>query len=533
MRIHYYRPMAVLVPVVVCALFAVALGAPQAPAPAGKPGGIITLPIPDNPALWPNVSNFPTSRVNAALYSVLVRYGKPDNTPVPDLAQSWSAAPDGMSWTFKLVNNAKWHDGNPLTADDVVFTVNKMWVNPKFPYVQRALVIGIKEAQKIDNFTVKFVMKAPQANLPTMLAWAGWIVPKHLLEKYDEQDLLRPTEFLKHPIGSGPFKFAEFVPGSHVKLVANPDFYRGKPLLDAVVYKVITDREQWVVQLQTGDLDFVLLQPQNWDPMKNQPNIELKEAAQVNYDFVMFNNRRPPFTDKRVRVALSMAIDRKALMDSVLGGHGILANGPIGKFIPWAYNPKAKQMPYDPQKAEALLEEAGWKKGPDGIREKGSQKFSYDFEIFRGDAKWEQAAVIVREYWKKVGVDARIVPQQFVVLSNRSRDRSGPIMFHLNYWVTPPDPDFALHWGCDSTANIFFYCNKEVDRLFDEGRRESDPKKRAAIYARVQEIIAEDAPAVFLWYPYELQGVNKRVQGWPTELGYQTAGYHLDKVTVR
>lgn len=494
-------------------------------------GGTFSLPIIDNARMWPLVGGLPNILVNKVLYSTLVKYDTKNLAPIGDLAERWTLGEDKLTWTFHLRRNVTWHDGAPFTARDVKFTIERLWINPAVPFFQRANVGEIARVDIVDDFTVRIVTRTPFATLPVMLGYLANILPEHILRAYTLEMLRNPVEFLRNPIGTGPFKFAEMVLGSHIRLVAYDRYFMGRPKLDAIVFKVIADIEQQLAQLQTRQLDFMVIEPYQVPVVSKMPHVQIIDAPQVNYTFVGFNNRMEPFTDRRVRQALTHAVDRKAILDSIYLGKGRLATGPINPLISWAYFGAVHQFPYNKAIAERLLDEAGWLKGTDGIRRKGGAPMKVVLEVDRGNPVREQTAVVVRQAWRDVGVDAEVRASEFGALLSRVRARPSEVQSYTLWYITPPDPDILGYYHSTGTLNEFSYANPDVDRLLEEGRATFDQKARAKIYERVQRYMAWDAPVLFLIYPAEIQAINKRVQGW-VPIGYRDALTHMVGVSV-
>jgi peptide/nickel transport system substrate-binding protein len=482
-------------------------------------GGTLTLPLNGNPKMWPLVGSLPNILVNKVLYNYLLKYDPDTLAPRGDLAESWGVSRDGQTWTFHLRKHVKWHDGHPLTARDVKFSF-EVRIDPNIPFYLRGNLAGLERVDVVDDHTVNMVFDEYKASLPVILGYLMDIIPEHLLKGYAPQDLLSPTEFLQRPIGTGPFKFKEFVPNSHVTLVANEEYFEGRPHLDAIVFKTISDLDVQVAQLQTGALDFVPIEPHQLQAVAGMPNIDTRSARQVNYTFIAFNHTNPLFQDKRVRQALTYGIDRAALLKTVALGKGILATSPISPFLEWAYNKRLEPYPYDVKKAAALLSAVGWQPGPDGILRKDGKRFSFSINFDRGNPVREQTAIIAQEYWKAIGIETKLEAMEFNALSRNTRSRPPKYEAYVGFYVTPPDPDLTAYYGTDGGTNVFAYSSAEVDRLLEQGRTSSDPQVRADVYSRMQAAIAEDAPVVFLYYPYEMQAVHKKVQNWPA-VGYR------------
>ncbi|MGQ0571887.1 MAG: ABC transporter substrate-binding protein [Armatimonadota bacterium] len=495
----------------------------QAPAVLAQgTGGTFTLPIIDNALMWPVTGGLPNILVNKVLYSTLVKYDAKNLAPVGDLAERWTLSDDKLTWTFTLRRNVTWHDGQPFTARDVKFTIERLWLNPQVPFFQRGNIAEISRVDIIDDYTVRIVTRVPFATLPVMLGYLANILPEHILGRYTIDQIRNPVDFRRNPIGTGPFRFSESVLGSHVRLVAYDRYFLGRPKLDAIVFRVVADIEQQLAQLQTGQLDLMLIEPHQVPLVSRMRQVQIVDAPQVNYTFVGFNNKLEPFTDRKVRQALTHAVDRKLILDKIYLGKGRLATGPINPLISWAYFDKVHQFPYNKDLAGRLLEEAGWSKGPDGIRRKGGQPMKIVLEVDRGNPVREQTAVSVRQFWRDVGVDAEVRVSEFNALLSRIRSRPNNVQAWTLWYITPPEADILGYYHSNGTLNEFGYSNPELDRLLEEGRATSDQKARAKVYERAQRFMAWDAPVIFLVYPAEIQALNRRIQGW-AGIGYRDA----------
>jgi len=510
----------------------VATGASQTPpALAQGPANTFNLPIIDNARMWPIIGGLPNILVNKVLYSTLVKYDAKTLAPVGDLAERWSLADDKLTWTFNLRRNVLWHDGQPFTARDVKFTIERLWLNPQVPFFQRANVVDVSRVDIVDDYTVRIVTRVPFATLPVMLGYLANILPEHILGRYTIDQIRNPVDFLRNPIGTGPFRFGEAVIGSHVRLVAYDRYFGGRPKLDAIVFRVVADIEQQLAQFQTGQLDLMIIEPHQVPIVSRIRNAQIVDAPQVNYTFVAFNNKVEPFTDRRVRQALTHAVDRKAILEKIYLGKGRMATGPINPLVSWAYTEKVQQFPYDKARAQRLLEEAGWTAGPDGIRRKGGQPLKIALDVDRGNPVREQTAVVVRQAWRDVGVDAEVRISEFNALLSRIRSKPNPLQSWTLWYITPPEADILGYYHSDGTLNEFGYANPELDKLLEEGRATFDQKARAKIYERAQRFMAWDAPVIFLVYPHEIQALSRRIQGWPA-IGYRDALTHMVGVTI-
>lgn len=484
-----------------------AKAAPEQP----KRGGTIRIfasgnPVP-NPVTQPGGE--PTANVNRVLYNTLTRFDPIDMSPKGDLAESWSVSNDGLIWTIKLRKNVFWHDGKPLTSQDVKFTFDSL-MDKKVNARYRSNLGPIDSTQVVDEGTVKLVYKEPYAPLPSMFAHNLYILPSHLLTG---KDLNEPTDFLKSPVGTGPYKFGESVPGSHFSLVAFDKYYEGRPNIDTLVYKIIPDINNRVAQMKTNELDMTVIEASQLDALKDSSQVAITYSEQENVFYYGFNNKRPPLDDKRVRQALAYALDRKAVIDAVFAGKAMIANSVVSPSLKWAFTDKVTNYAYDPEKAKQLLAEAGYKPGPDGILQKDGKPLKFSMMTVKGTPSAERMATIAQQYFKKVGVDAAIELTEFTNVWERGN--KGDYDVSPEWLAMPPDPDLTNYIGTGGSVNRWGYSNPQVDTLLKQGRVEFDIKKRTEIYYKIQQIVADDEPALFLAYPQQLRAISKAVKEFP------------------
>ncbi len=505
-----------------------AVSTPTAAAAQPRKGGVWRMALHANPTAYPITlpGALADILVNKTIYNCLTQYQLKDGAieVVPDLSESWEANDDLTEYTFRLKQGVTWHDGQPFTADDVKFTFEAI-LNPNVNAALRGPVSSIDRVEVVDEHTVRFILKRPFAPLPVMLGYNQAIVPKHLLEG---QDLNQPTEFLKNPIGTGPFKFKEFVQGSHLEAVANPDFFDGAPYLDGIVFKVIPDGNARVAQAKAGEIDFTVIEPPQVDALKGADNVEIREAPQVNYYFFAVNHTVPRLQDVRVRRALSHAIDKQAIVDRILRGYGQVATGPINPLLGDYYNPNVTTYEYDMDKAAALLKEAGWTKGPDGVLVNASgERFTILFNGPKGFPVMEQVITYAQQQYQKLGIEVTLDIVDWPVHLEKYRNLEYDLL--MEWWITPPDPDLYDHYFSESAQNRWAYKNPQLDELLVQARSEADRAKRVQLYHQIQKLIAEDLPVIYLYYPRELQAVSKRTKGLPL-IGYRDALTWMEKV---
>lgn len=505
-------------------------GTPGSGGGEAKKGGVWRMAITANPTAYPITAPGALTDilVNKTIYNSLVQYRLEGDAieVVPDLAESWEAASDLSEYTFKLKSGVTWHDGQPLTAEDVKFTMDAV-LDPNVNASGRGVVSSIDSTEVVDDQTVKFVLKYPFASLPIMLGYNKPIVPKHLLEG---QDLNEPAEFLRKPIGTGPFKFQEFVQGSHLAVEANPDYFEGAPLLDGIIFKIIPDGNARVAQVRSGEIDFTVIEPAQIDALSGVDNVEIRYVPQVNYYFFAINHSSPKMQDVRVRQALVYAINRQAIVDQVLKGHGKVATGPINPLLGPYYNPDVPTYDYDPERAAALLEEAGWTKGSDGILTNAQgEKLTIRFNGPKGYPAMEQVITYAQQEYQKLGIQVTLEIVDWPVHLDMYHNLEYDLL--MEWWITPPDADLYDHYHSESSSNWWAYKNPEIDDLIVKARSEPDEQRRIELYHELQRKLAEDVPVVYLYYPEEIQAMSTRTKDLPA-MGYRDALTWMEKVWV-
>ena len=310
----------------------------------------LRAPLIGDPTAWPiNPPGLISDiMIGKTLFNNLVRFSFDDgSTVVPDLAERWEVDADSRVWTFFLRDDVVWHDGEPFTADDVVFTVETIR-NPDVASRWSAAFVTLETVEALDDHTVRMTFEAPFAPLLATLAYNLAIVPEHVLSSMDLSVPSGPTDFVTNPIGTGPFRFVEQVSGSHFILEANPDYHEGRPAIDRVEFKVVPDVNAQVAQLLTGELDITwTVEPIHYDRLAAASNIVLGEVNIPRFDWIPLNNENPLFQDARVRRAMAHALPRELMVDAVFGGFGEVATGPIPPSIAWVPRDQARMLEYD------------------------------------------------------------------------------------------------------------------------------------------------------------------------------------------
>lgn len=447
------------------------------------------------------------------IYNGLVKYDK-DLNLVGDLAERWEISPDGRTITFFLRRGVKWHDGVEFTAEDVLFGFRTI-TDPKTPTAYSGDYLEVEKAEVLDRYTFRVTYREPFA--PGLASWTDLVVlPKHLLEGKD----VAKSALTRHPIGTGPYKFVQWKTGEKIVLEANQDYFEGRPYIDRFIYRVIPDPATMFMELKAGSIDWMTLTPVQYARQTSDPAFRRQfrkyKYLPFAYTYLGYNLRHPFFKDKRVRQALSYAINKEEIVKVVLFGLGVVATGPY-KPGTWYYNPQVKRYPYDPERARELLKEAGWEDTDgDGILDKDGRPFEFTVLLNWGNTSRLKTAEIIQWRLRKVGIKMKIRVLEWAAFINEYIDKRRFEAVILG-WSTGVDPDQYDIWHSSKTGpkelNFISYRNPEVDELLVRARRTFDRDKRRKFYFRFQEILAEDQPYTFLYVPYALPVIHGRFRG--------------------
>lgn len=447
-----------------------------------------------------------SSDINGLVFNGLIKYDRNLQNFVGELAESWKIRKGPQpEITFFLRKGVRWHDGIEFTAEDVKFTYDKI-MDEKTNTVRRSDYELVKKAEVLDPYTFKVTYRQPFS--PGLGTWSMGILPKHLLEKED----INTTSFNRKPIGTGPFRFVEWVSDEKIVLEANPNYFEGRPKLDRIIYRIIPDTSLAEMELLTRGIDFYGVQPFEYQRMKETPFLNIYSQPSRGYTYIGYNFKNPLFQDKRVRQAMTYAINREEIVQYVLYGLGQVANGPFPPQF-WYSNPHVKPLPYDPAKARRLLAEAGWKEtNANGILVKDGKPFSFKLITNSGNEPRRDVGVLVQRALKEIGIDVKFEFYEWSVFIQNFINAKAFDACILG-WGLSPDPDDYQIWHSSQIEkgfNFISYRNPEMDRLWEEGRREYDVEKRKVIYWRINELMAEDQPYTFLFVPLGVAALQKK-----------------------
>ena len=469
-------------------------------------------------SLIPNITSDQASReVGSYMYNGLVTMGR-DLEVKPELATSWAFSKNCLTLDFKLQEGVRWHDGAPFTADDVVFTW-RTTVNPKTPSPYRSDYQDVERVEALDPLTVRVTYRRPYAK--ALLSWSLNILPRHLLERYVQEGRLKEApQNWTAPVGTGPYRFKEMKSGEKVVVVANPDYFKGRPSISRIVYRIIPSQATIFLELKARGVDVAGLTALQYKRQTEYPAFQKAynkfRYPGSGYTYLGFNLKDPRFADRRVRLALAHAINKQELLDGVVLGLGREATGPFRPGT-WADNPRVKGVPHDPEKAAALLAEAGWKtRNAEGLLVKDGKPFTFELLTNQGNDERKKIAEIVQASLRDlgVGVDIRIL-EWAALLKEHVKKRNFDAM--ILGWGTGADPDQYVVWHSSQSGpdelNHISYKNAEVDALLEAGRSSCVQAERTRFYHRLHEVLAEDQPLVFLYWRDVLPAVSSRVFG--------------------
>jgi peptide/nickel transport system substrate-binding protein len=465
--------------------------------------------------------------VAGQIFNGLVKYDT-DLSVIGDLAESWDISKDGLVITFHLRKGVKWTDGKEFTADDVMFGY-KTIIDEKTPSAYKEDFLQVKKAEVMDKYTFRVTYEKPFA--PALTSWTSLVIlPKHLLEGKD----ITKSDMVRNPVGLGPYKLSKWVSGQELILESNKDYFEGQPYIDRYLYKVIPDSATMFLELKTGGIDMMGLTPIQYtkqtDNVFFKNNFRKYRYPAFSYTHLAFNQKHPWFSDKRVRQAMSYAIDKNEIVDVVLFGLGSPATGP---YVPntWPYNPNVRKYEYDPEKAKELLKEAGWQdRDGDGILDKDGKPFKFTILTNAGNNLRKNTATIIQSRLEKIGVKVEIRTLEWSTFVNQFIDKKRFEAVLLG-WSIGLDADQYDIWHSSKTKekelNFISYSNPEVDELLEKGRRTFNLDERKKAYFRIQEILADEVPYIFLYVPDATPIVHARIKGIkPAAIGIS---YNLPK----
>lgn len=457
--------------------------------------------------------------MNNILFDGLTRFDDDTYQPKPDLAESWTVSPDGLEYVFTLRRGVVFHDGSRFTAHDVKFSweviCHKDNARMADAYVDHYVSIkgcrdyhegktaAVEGIEVVDDHTLRVRLEEPYAPFLVSTAVTG------ILPRARYQDI--PVRAMaQHPlsravIGTGPFMYVDWKEGDRLVLKANPQYFLGKPRLDGLIIRFIPDPVARLLEFRNGTLHFAFfspVRPDDFEAARGDPRLRTRAYTGIWHYFFAVDHTNPLFADPKVRQALNHAFDRGRILRDLWGGQGRVINSPINPAVR-GFNPAVAAPPYDPDRARALLGEAGWQPGPDGVLVKEGKRFEFGIINFPGTSR--EMAIAYQDALKHIGLAARIETIDFPTLWG-VRFRPGKFEALSFLWPSGfyPDPGVGLYpFLCANSRTG--YCNPEADALVARGRSALDPGQRDRAYAQLQELYAQDLPFIWIATPADLR----------------------------
>ncbi len=483
--------------------------APVAAQPAGTlVVGLVAEPVNLDP---PQVTDLNSNRVGRRIVETLVTFPEESTQIVPGLAESWTISKDGLQYTFKLRRGITFHDGTPLNAEAVKFSIERQ-INPNHPayklgkYPFANFFFGnVKAVEVLSEERVAFLLNEARASFIAVLAQgAASIVSPTAVMKWG-------PDYPTHPVGTGPFRFASWDRGQRVVLEKNPTYWKYPVKVERVIYRPIVEDQARLTELLTGTLDVIVGVPADFvSQLEQNAKITLLKQVGAHVWYLGMNNQKKPFDDKRVRQALNYAVNKDAIVKDVLKGTGAASRGPV---LPgtWGADPALKPYPYDPERAKKLLAEAGYPSG-----------FSTTLWVPESGSGMQAPvamSTVMQSNLKAVGVNVSLQTMEWGAYLAKLRTKEQEL-FALSWMAGTEDPDMVMYPLLHSSQwtpvgpNRALYKNARFDALLAQARLTTDQARRAQLYKEAQRILIDDAPWVFVDHEIQIAALTKRVQGF-------------------
>ncbi len=506
----------ILAAVMMVALLAIAPGQGQAQTVTYAAGA-------DPDSLDPaNAESNPSEAVDRMIFENLVKFD-PKLNIVPGLAEKWEQAKDGMSWTFFLRKGVKFHDGTPFNAEAAKYFFDRM-IGPEKPSRAGLYAPLVDSATVVDEYTVKVNMKAPFAFLLNNIGHSASGIVSPTAHKAMGKDIARK------PVGTGPFKFVEWVQGDHLTLARNDDYWGGKPKLDKIIVKTVKEESARVMMLMSDDAQLAVRLPSEDLPrLQKDPNIQLDSTETLRVLYLGFNCAKKPFNDERVRQAFNLAMDRESIVKNIYQGRALSASNIVAP-LTTGYFP-IPPYPYDPEKAKKLLAEAGYPKGLKAKFMSPQGRYPKDFEM----------AQALQQQWMKAGIEVTLETMEwaaYLAATRKPVDQTDVEVFLLGWAPSSAEARWCLYplyhtneW-VPKGNNRLFYSNKTFDDYVDKLTKATDKAERDKYLKLAQELLAKEVPQIPILVTKETIGYSKKLKGVinsPLELTYFDQNTMLEK----
>jgi peptide/nickel transport system substrate-binding protein len=450
------------------------------------------------------------SEINKYVYETLLDRDKNTLDLVPQLAESWIISPDKLSFTFRIRKGVRWSDGVELTSDDVVYSY-KTIMDPNVPCADKKVyLIDIASVVALDRYTVRFTYNKLYYRALEICGSMN-IIPRHV---FDNGKNISSNDANRHPVGTGPYLFDRWDTGKQVVLVRNTNYWKAVPQIRKIVFKIITEPNVAFQMLKKEELDVMVIRPIQWVRQTGSESFNRRfyklEYYTPNFSFIGWNTKDPLFSDRRVRTAMTMLVNRKEILAKLSYGLGKVATGPF--YVNGRDNDQSiTPIPFDPAGALKLLEEAGWKRNSAGMLEKNGKPFSFIFTIPAGNPAAERPVTIMKEDMSRVGISLEIRKIEWAVFLKKIDERDYQVV-SLG-WSLGFDSDPYQLWHSSQIregSNFVGFSDPEADALIEKVRTTFDYEARIAMYHRLHSIIAREQPYTFLFCRPMLAVVSRR-----------------------
>ena len=488
--------------------------------------------------------------INDAMWAPLLEVGY-DGLMVSGIAEMPEVSEDGKKYTFTLKEGVKWQDGTPITSEDIEFTFKVLMDKTYTGRFERENldVVGWKDYRDgvtdyiagfeiIDDRTFSITLNS--ANGKNIYYFNVKPLAKHIYGvDYVQGNAKDLEKYHRTPFGNGAYKFVSYKDGEEVVLVANENYYKGKPKIENLIFRVVNETNQLLL-LQNGDIDVI-----RQGMSVTDENLQLLEqlgfanaiiTENLGYGYIAINHKEEILQDVNVRKALAYGLDRQSVVEAAFGGQANVINIPQST-VSWAYpdDEDFVKYPYDPEKAKQLLEEAGWKVGSDGIREKDGVKLSLKFLASSPNSVNDALVPIMIQNYKDIGIEVKAEQMEFrTLIEKQTEAKEGKFSYHLAFlaWTLTPDPDSSSVFGTDGSSNKTLYSNPVVDELLKNALNEMDQDKRRELYNELYKELSDDLPYIFLYQRKNMDVYLARVKGMEGATPYRSLIEDLEKLSL-
>lgn len=488
--------------------------------------------------------------INDAMWAPLLEVGY-DGLMVSGIAEMPEVSEDGKKYTFTLKEGVKWQDGTPITSEDIEFTFKVLMDKTYTGRFERENldVVGWKDYRDgvtdyIAGFEIidyrTFSITLNSANGKNIYYFNVKPLAKHIYGvDYVQGNAKDLEKYHRTPFGNGAYKFVSYKDGEEVVLVANENYYKGKPKIENLIFRVVNETNQLLL-LQNGDIDVI-----RQGMSVTDENLQLLEqlgfanaiiTENLGYGYIAINHKEEILQDVNVRKALAYGLDRQSVVEAAFGGQANVINIPQST-VSWAYpdDEDFVKYPYDPEKAKQLLEEAGWKVGSDGIREKDGVKLSLKFLASSPNSVNDALVPIMIQNYKDIGIEVKAEQMEFrTLIEKQTEAKEGKFSYHLAFlaWALTPDPDSSSVFGTDGSSNKTLYSNPVVDELLKNALNEMDQDKRRELYNELYKELSDDLPYIFLYQRKNMDVYLARVKGMEGATPYRSFIEDLEKLSL-